>query len=112
MYGITSKSQIIDLDTIKAGCQEFKDCLDDFEICGKGVIEAGETCNSKALSVDEKTFEYPITDLGESIKALKDEYIGYADQVIADATSVYNAQIAEYNDYVTKMQQQENQNNG
>ena len=109
MYGITSKSQIIDLDTIKAGCQEFKDCLDDFEICGKGVIE---TCNSKALSVDEKTFEYPITDLGESIKALKDEYIGYADQVIADATSVYNAQIAEYNDYVTKMQQQENQNNG
>lgn len=112
MYGITSKSQIIDLDTIKAGCQEFKECLDDFEICGKGVIEAGETCNSKALSVDDKTFEYPITDLGKSIKDLKDEYVGYADQVITDATNVYNAQIAEYNDYVTKMQQQENQNNG
>lgn len=110
MYNITSESQIIDLNTITSACEEFKKCLDDFVDCGKCVIEAGETCNKKALSVDDSTFEYPITSLGESIKELKDTYIGYADEVIEQATAIYNAQVAEYNSYIQSLQ--ESQNNG
>lgn len=110
-YGITSQSQIIDLEAIVAGCNEFKNSLDDFESCGNEVQEAGKTCSKKALSVDDSTFEYPITDLGEAIKDLKDEYIGYADEVIAQATQVHSAQVAEYNEYIRKLQEQQNQNN-
>ena len=101
-YGITSTSQIIDINTILSGCAAYKNALRDFETCGNTVIKAGETCTSKALSVDNNTLQYPITDLGQAIKDLKTEYTGYAEDVEAQAKKIYNAQVAEYNDYVAR----------
>lgn len=94
-YGITSESQIIDLAAIKSGCNTFKNVLEDFDQCGRLVMKAGETCNSKALSVDDQSLQYPIVELGEAIRALRGEYIGYADEVIASAQRVYIEQKAE-----------------
>jgi hypothetical protein len=114
-YGITSSSQLIDLDSIKAGCENYKDALDDFTKCGELVIYAGTTCSSKALSVDDSTLEYPINELGEEIKKLKTTYSSYADDVVAQATKIYNAQVSELNEYIRKQQeleaQQQNSNN-
>lgn len=111
-YGITSPSQIIDVNTIASGCAAYKEALKDFEACGDTVIKAGETCNKKALSVDDSTLQYPITDLGQAIKDLKTEYSGYADDVEAQARRIYNEQVAEYNQYLAslKAQQQKNGN--
>ena len=111
-YGITSTSQIIDLPTILSGCAAYKSALNDFERCGNTVIKAGETCSKKALSVDDSTLQYPITDLGQAIKDLKAEYTGYAEDVEAQARRIYQEQVAEYNDYVARQRaaQQQQQN--
>ena len=110
-YGITSPSQIIDLNTIKAGCAKFKEATEDFNKSGSTVVEAGETCNAKALSVDETSLEFSITQLGDEMKDLKGTFSGYADQVVAEATQVYNAQVAEYEAYLRELAaQQQNQN--
>ena len=101
-YGITSTSQIIDLSTILSGCAAYKTALKDFEKCGETVIKAGETCSSKALSVDNNTLQYPISDLGQAIKDLKAEYTAFAEEVEAQARKIYNAQVAEYNEYVAQ----------
>ena len=113
-YGITSTSQIIDLATILNGCAAYKNALRDFETCGNTVIKAGETCTKKALSVDDNTLQYPITDLGQAIRDLKAEYTGYADYVEAQARRIYNEQVAEYNDYIARLnaQKQQQGNNG
>ena len=102
-YGITSTSQIIDLSTILSGCAAYK--------CGNTVIKAGETCSKKALSVDDSTLQYPITDLGQAIKDLKAEYTGYAEDVEAQARKIYNEQVAEYNDYIARLRAQQQQQN-
>lgn len=109
-YGITSESQIIDLSTILSGCSAYKTALNDFDKSGTTVIKAGETCNKKALEVDGDTLEYPITDLGQAIKDLKNEYSGYADEVEAEARRIYNEQVAELNAYRAQQQQNQSQN--
>ena len=111
-YGITSLSQVIDIGTISSGCAAYKNALKDFETCGNTVITAGETCNKKALSVDDSTLQYPITDLGQAIKDLKTEYSGYADDVEAQARRIYDEQIAEYNQYIASLKAKEQQNSG
>jgi len=110
-YGITSSSQLVDLDTIRSGCEQFKEALEDFTVCGEAVIAAGETCSEKALSIDENSLEFSITDLGTEIKSLKDIYAAYADQLMAEATQVYNAQVNELNAYIRQQQQQQQQQN-
>ena len=102
-YGITSSSQLIDLNTIRTGCQKFKAALDDFEICGETVIRAGETCSKKALSIDDASMQYMITESGVDIQKLKTTLSIYADQLLADATNVYNAQVAELNEYIKSL---------
>lgn len=112
-YGITSSSQLVDLDTIRSGCEQFKKALEDFKSCGKAVIAAGETCSKKALSIDENSLEFSITDLGTEIKSLKDVYSAYADQLMAEAIQVYNAQVNELNEYIRQQEaeKQRQQNN-
>ena len=55
-YGITSTSQIIDINAIKNGCNQIKQYVADFEACGSLVVVAGENCTEKALAIDENTF--------------------------------------------------------
>ncbi|MBQ6323428.1 MAG: hypothetical protein IJI22_01175 [Bacilli bacterium] len=108
-YGITSQSQIIDLNTIKSGCETIINELECFEKCGERVINAGNICNKKALSVDEGSLEGSIIEVGEQIKTTKNELVISAEQLIADATNVYNAQVTEYNEYVRQLEEQRRQ---
>ncbi len=106
-YGITSESQLIDVSTIQSGCDQYKQHLDDFEINGNRVIEAGEVCNAKALSIDSGTLQWSINDLGEEIKDLKTSLSAAADGVVSDAIRVYNEQVAELNEYRRRLAEQE-----
>lgn len=110
-YGITSPSQIIDLSTISAGCAKLKEAVQDFKTSGATVVEAGETCNAKALSIDETSLEFSITQLGSEMKDLEKTFSGYADQLVAEATQVYNAQVAEYEDYLRRLEEERNRQN-
>ena len=105
-YGITSMSQVIDIDSIRKGCNQVKQYLTDFEACGALVVIAGDNCTEKALAIDENTFQYSITSIGEEITKLKAGYAAIADQVIDEATQVYNAQVTEYNEYQRRLQEQ------
>ena len=117
-YGITSEAQLIDVGTITAGCNQYKQALEDFETNGNRVKEAGEVCNAKALSIDSSTIQWTISDLGEEIKNVKTSLSAAADGVVAEATRVYNEQVAELNEYRRRLaeeqarQQQASQNRG
>ncbi len=99
MYGITDESQLIDIETIRLGCEAFKTAMDSFSACGNEVCNAAELCTKKALSVDDTTLEYPINELGKNIKNLKDIYSDYADSLYESALKVYNEQKLELAEY-------------
>ena len=107
-YGITSKSQLIDINTIKAGCEMYINALDDFEKSGEDVVLAAEKCDKNALSVDDTTFQYSINDIGIELKSVKQTLTGYANQVLTDAINVYNQQVNEYNEYLRNQQKKNN----
>ncbi len=98
-FGITSESQLIDVNTIRRGCEAYIDALDFFIDGGNQIISAGSTCSAKALSVDGSSFQNEIIDLGQQIIALRDEYAACAENVYAQAVQIYNAQVAELNEY-------------
>ena len=106
-YGITSEAQLIDIATITAGCNQYKQCLEDFETNGNRVIEAGEICDAKALSIDYTTLQWTINDLGEEIKNVKTTLSAATDGVVAAAQRVYNEQVAELNEYRRQLAEQE-----
>lgn len=108
-YGITSESQIIDIATIKSGCNAYRSVLPDFDACGNLVNQAGQTCNLEALSIDNTSLQYPICELGDAVKNLKTEYNSYVDEVLAQAQQVYNAQYAEYQAYLDYLRSLEEQ---
>jgi hypothetical protein len=105
-YGITSTSQIIDIDSISSGISLYKSALKDFESCGNRVIQAGDTCTANALSIDSSSLQYPIGEVGKAISNLTSEYSGYADEVLAQAKRIYSAQVAEYNAYIASKNKQ------
>ncbi|MBR2828223.1 MAG: hypothetical protein IKE70_03230 [Bacilli bacterium] len=109
-YGITSMSQIIDVGTITSGCNSMKTVLQDFEKSGNTVVEAGNICTEKALSIDDKTMQYSLNDLGEEIKNVKEAVTNYLDEVEALAQKIYQEQLQEYNDYIKKKQEENKKN--
>ena len=98
-YGITNESQIIDLGTINKGCDQIDAAAKDFITCGNKVVSAGSTCNKDALSVDDKSMQPAIEELGESIKALEGKVTGFTGQIRSIASQVYNAQVQELRAY-------------
>lgn len=99
-YGITSQSQLIDINTIKTGVENFKQALCGLERSGVEVEEAGNTCNAKALSVDGSSLSFSITDLGVEMKEVKKILCDYADELYSVAKQIYNQQVSELNEYL------------
>lgn len=107
-YGITSESQLIDIATIRSGCNAFISALESFGTGANQITDAGHTCNNDALSVDGNSFETDITGVGQQIGQLKDEYASYAEAVYAAAVQVYNDQVTELNNYRAWLASQQN----
>ncbi|MBQ3307099.1 MAG: hypothetical protein IJG68_02780 [Bacilli bacterium] len=110
-YGITNESQLIDVATIKRGCESFLEALSFFVDGGNQVISAGYTCSKKAISVDNSSFENDLMEMGQQIVAIRDKYVAVAENIYQQAVTVYNNQVAELNEYNRyKAQQQAAQN--
>ena len=115
-YGITSESQIIDIDTITSGVNQYKQAVEDFDACGTKVVQASQTCNKDALSVDDASLQGPIESLGNEIKSLKDQLCAVADELLYEARVVHSAQWNELTEYrrqqdLLRQQQQQGQTN-
>lgn len=98
-YGITSDSQIIDIGTINKGCDQIDEAAKDFTTSGKKVVSAGSTCNKDALSVDDKSMQPALEELGEEIQALDGKVTDFTAQIRSIASQVYNAQVQELRAY-------------
>ncbi len=115
-YGITNESQIIDLSAISSGVSKYKQAVEDFDTCGAKVVQAGQTCNEEALSVDSASMQYPLESLGKEIQSLKEQLCAVADELLYEAQVVHSAQWNELNEYrrqleLQKQQQQQGNNN-
>ena len=103
-FGITSESQLIDYQRIRLGCESYIQALDDFVSCGNAVIQAGESCSQQALSVDGETMQSVIYEIAEQIGGLRDALAANAEAVYAQAVQIYNAQVAELNEYIRQQE--------
>lgn len=106
-FNITSESQLIDIQTIKIGCNALKIATEDFATSGRTVIKAGETCTEKALSIDKETLEYKISDIGQEMIRCKEIIDSYADYTLAEAVKLYNQQVTELNEYYRWLEEQQ-----
>ena len=68
---ITSESQIIDITTISNGCSIIEEAARDYATCSKKVKEAASICTDKALSVEKKSMQPSLEELGESIGTIQ-----------------------------------------
>lgn len=98
-YGITSESQMIDLGMINKGCDIIDEAAKDFTTSGNKVVSAGNTCNKDALSVDDKSMQPAIEELGETIKSLEGKVTSFTSQIRSLASQIYNTQFQELQAY-------------
>lgn len=104
-YGITSSSQLIDIAAISAGCNAMRTAANDFVVCGNEVNVASTMCSSKVLAVDDFSMEPVLAALGDSIKEVESIIANYADSIESVAKQVYDAQLAELQEYNRKMEE-------
>lgn len=104
MYGITDESQLIDIETIKNGCEAFINAMDSFSVCSKEIMLAADICNKKVFALDDYNLEYPISELSNNIANIKKDYVEYANNLYNQALEVYNEQIQELAQYKASQQ--------
>lgn len=98
-YGITNESQMIDMVTINAGCDLIDLAADDFLNAGDIVIEASSICDKNAMSVDGKSMQPGIEELGTAIKEIQISITKLTNEIRSLALQVYSAQSAELQTY-------------
>lgn len=110
-YGITSESQLIDIESIQSGCISYAQSLDYFIQAGQQIIDAGTACDAKAMSVDGSSMQPTLYEFGQMVQELSNTYSAYVSDVCNQAVNVYNAQVAELNEYYRKLAEQRAANN-
>lgn len=106
-YGITSESQLMDIDAIRNGCVTYLETLDGFTEAGKAVYDSGNTCDKKALSVDDSSMQPVLNELGVLIAEQANKYAEAANTVYSQAVAIYNEQVAELNAYYQRLAAQQ-----
>ena len=110
-YGITDKSQLIDIRTIKEGCDQYIDALNYLLNAGKDVAQASKICTKEAMSVDGQSLEMTLYEMGKDFADVAKEYSGYANELYQQAVGVYNEQVAELNAYLQEQANKKAQQN-
>lgn len=106
VYGITSKSQIIDKAAIASGCQRLKTAAVDFSRSGKIINDVGHECTEDVISVDGNSFEEAIVAEGKAISEVEKTICEFADQIIKLSNQIYETQLNEYKAYKKKLEEQ------
>ena len=96
---ITSESQIIDITTISNGCSIIEEAARDYATCSKKVKEAASICTDKALSVEKKSMQPSLEELGESISSIQGNIEYFTSQIRNVAMQIQSKQYAELAEY-------------
>ena len=96
---ITSESQIIDITTISNGCSIIEEAARDYATCSKKVKEAASICTDKALSVEKKSMQPSLEELGESIASIQGNIEYFTSQIRNVAMQIQSKQYAELAEY-------------
>lgn len=108
-YGITSEDQLIDVKTICAGCDTIDKGAEYFGTCSKVLLQASETCDKTALSIDGKSMQPAIEELSTKVAQYEVQIKNVTALIRKQAQEVYNAQYAElqaYYAYLASLQAQ------
>lgn len=111
-YGITSESQLIDISTICAGCDTIDEGAEYFDTCSKVLLQASETCDKTALSIDGKSMQQPIEELSTKVAQYGVQIKNVTALIRKQAQDVYNAQVAELQEYYAYLASLQTQKGG
>ena len=104
---ITNESQLIDITAISNGCSIIEEAASDYTKCAKKVNEAAAICTDKALSVEKKSLQPSLEDLGQSIGTIQGNVEFFTSQVRNVAMQIYNKQYAELTEYRAELARRE-----
>lgn len=99
-YGITNSSQLIDISTITKGCNQIDAAALKFEECANKILNASDTCDENALSVDKTTMQPQLDADAQYIQSIKEEIEKFTLGIKNVAMQIYAAQDQELNDYI------------
>lgn len=114
-FPITSKDQIIDIDTIKAECENLKTSADSFTKCSSKLGDAMAYLTAEDLSVDKKTYSDTLDQLMTYVSSQGTGIEEIAASIEEIAQQIYNTQCQYYQnylDYLEYQKAQEAQKNG
>ena len=99
-YGITSRSELIDIATISTGCSQLEVAAEKFIKCADLVDSAANICDSSALSVENTTMQPQLQADSEFIRSLQNVVSGFSTAIRSASSQVYAAQEAELAAYL------------
>lgn len=106
-YNITSKDDLIDVQTINAGCKKIVKAGMSFENCARGVETAADMCSIETLSVDNKSMQPIMLNIAEQIRKIKDILENFSVSVQGLAQDIYDEQYSELQQYLEKIKQEQ-----
>lgn len=109
LYGITSRSQILDAQAIQAACKMIDSAAEDFASAAKKLEEAKSQIGGKAMRVDGQTMEESYRIVKEGLENVKTNINIYTTQLINSANAISTAQQNEYLDYIEEQKRKNNQ---
>ena len=108
-YGITSESQLIDIETIGNGVSAYINALNSLIAAAQAIATCADECGEKALSINGQSMQPTIYELAVTMSDEANKYAEAANGVYEQAVAVYNAQVAELNAYYQQLAAQQNQ---
>ncbi len=103
-FGITDSSQMIDVDTINALCNQLENVAIDFLQAANKVVEAKYYISGDSMRVDNLTMEENYEKLNNYCQNLESQINGYAEQIRATANEIYGIQSFELQEYAKAQQ--------
>lgn len=104
---ITKESDIIDITTISNGCSIIEEAARDYSACASKVNEAANICTDKALSVEKKSMQPSLQDLGASIGTIQGNIEYFTSQIRSIAMKIQSKQLAELAEYRAELARKE-----
>ena len=104
-YGITSSSQLIDVQSIQAACEQINTAAADFTTASKKVEAAKSYCGKGALEVEGRTMEESFDQVSGALSNVEQNVKNFTASIVQTAQSIYYAQSQELQEYQQAQQQ-------
>ena len=111
MEYITSESQLIDVQTIKSGCDVIASAGRAFDECATEVEAASDMCGIDVFSVDKKSMQPIMLEIAQQIRTIKGIFEEFSSNIQATASQIYSAQYAQLQAYYESLNNKEKPEN-